>query len=78
MRKFKGSSSSFFRHSFLQMEKQARRGKGSLPRSRKVSKADHRPEPGGQVQCSLTLQGQLGQARQWEAEDISLNHRVKF
>lgn len=24
------------------------------------------------------LQGQLGRARQWGAEDISLNHRVKF
>ena len=52
------------------MERQTHRGRGSHPGSHMVSDTECRLEPGLQAQCSLP--------RQWGAEDISLNHRVKF
>lgn len=56
----------------------AHRGEGTLPRSHRASKGEHRPEPGLQVQCSLPYKVSLAKPGNGEQRTFSLNQRVKF
>lgn len=63
---------------FTDGETVAHRGEGTLPRSHRASKAEHRPEPGLQVQCSLPYKVSLAKPGNGEQRTFSLNQRVKF